>query len=172
MSAKKTISMSVAVLLFSMTAFIGCAGTKRVAVVKPQPSCTEALRSDLHIISDNGLVSLLNESQGEDGPDDCWIPLVKLGLDNNRDIPRAHLAEAVKIFNQQEHEAYFHKAVYRYFADLSKNPSAFRTEDRKLLQAYCSYLISSARSQQDPNLQQAKLICKRLDRSLYARLFE
>jgi len=172
MSAKKTISISLAVVLISTAAFIGCAGTKRVAVVKPQPSCSEAVRSDLQSISDNELVLLLNESQSEGGQDDCWIALVKLGLDNNRDIPRTHLAEAVKIFNQREHEAHFHKAVYRYLADLSKNPSKFRAEDQRLLQAYCSYLINSVQSQQDPNLQQVKLICKRLDQSLYARLFE
>ena len=172
MNLKKTISVNLAVVLISMATFFGCTGLRKAAVVMPQLTCAEAVGSSIHNISDNELAALLDESQGEDRRDSCWVPLVKLGLDDKRDIPRAHLVTAVKVFNQREHEAYFHKAVYRYFADLSKNRSGFRPEDRRLLQAYSSYLINSAHSQEDPNLKQAKLLCKRLDRNLYAKLFE
>jgi len=172
MNLKKTIPINLAVVLILTATFFGCTGLRKAAVIMPQPTCAEAVGSGIRNTSDNDLTALLDESQGEDRRDSCWVPLVKLGLDDKRDIPRAHLAKAIKVFNKREHEAYFHKAVYRYFADLSKNRSGFRPEDRRLLQAYSSYLINSVRSQEDPNLKQAKLLCKRLDRNLYAKLFE
>lgn len=150
----------------------GCVSAKKVAVIPPQPVCSEAAAGDLSDLTDSELIGLLDGAVDGSGLDDCWIPLMQASLDENREIPQAHLVKAVKTFNKRQYEPYFHKALYRYFKAITDNPGVYRPEDRKLLETYCSYLINSAESSRDRNLRQAKLLCRKLDGNLYARLFE
>ena len=150
----------------------GCVGAKRAAVIRPAPDCTEALAGGFTDLSDNALSDLLDQAALDTRPEACWIPLMKKALDENRDISRTHLLRAVKVFNKKQHEDYFHKAVYRYLADIAKTSGRYRVEDRRLLENYCSYLIQSAATRADDHLGHAKLLCKRLDPELYAKFFE
>ena len=172
MSKFKNIFSVMSTGLFIVMLLTSCLAPKKVAPLPPQPICSEALEEGLSSLTNNQLSALLEEAEDQNRLEDCWIPLVKGCLDENRDISREHLVKAVKTFNQQQYEPYFHKSLYRYFADITKNPSEYRPADRKLLELYCSYLINNARSHRDTNLRQTKLLCRKLDRNLYARIFE
>ena len=108
------------------------------------PTCEEALSTGLQGFSDNELAMFLDNSLAEDRKSECWIPIMETSLNENREIPHRHLAEAVKTFNKRRYEALFHKAVYRYLSDVAKGKAAYRPEDRLLLENYCSFLINSA----------------------------
>ena len=122
--------------------------------------------------SDNELAELLDKALEEGRVDECWMPLMREALSAKRDIPHRHLAKAVKVFNRRRHETLFHIAVYRYLADLAGGRGEYRAQDRRLLETYSSYLINNAGSSSDENLRQAMLLCRKLDRDLYAQLFE
>ena len=168
----KRISILIASGIILLTGALGCFGQKRAAVVMPETTCSEALASGLQNYSDNEIAELLDESLVEKDVDGCWIPMMTYSLNENRDIPHRHLVEAVKVFNKRRYGNLFHKAMYRYFAALSENPDNYRPEDKRLLEEYLSYLINSAESSRDKHLRQAKLVSRKLDRNLYARLFE
>ena len=167
---KKIIFLSIGIFLIS--GVFGCVGQKRMSVIKPEPTCAEALAAGIKAYSDYEIAQLLDSALENKDMDGCWIPLVKQCLDDKREIPARHLVEAVKTLNTNRHEDYFHKAVYRYFAGLAENPEKYRPEDRRFLETYLSFLINTAESNRDKHLGQAKLLCQKLDRNLYARLFE
>jgi len=158
--------------VFLMSAGSGCVGTKRMAVVDTAVTCSEALRYGLQNYSDSEVEIFLDEGEANGDMDGCWIPVITHSLDENRDIPKRHLVQAVKVFNKRRYEDVFHKAMYRYFAALSKQPNTYGPVDRQVLEEYCSYLINRVASSRNENLNNAKLLCKRLDRDLYARLFK
>ena len=149
----------------------GCFGAKRV-VVMHQPTCSQALIVGLHHYSDEEISTLLDKAVAENDTQGCFIPLITHSLNENRHIDRRHLTEAVKIFNQRRYNTLFHKAMYRYFAELAKYPESYRPQDRTLLETYLSHLINTAENSADEQLAQAKLLCRTLDSHLYARLFE
>jgi hypothetical protein len=134
-------------------------------------SCREALASE-KMLAPLETAGLLDENYAEQHIEECWIPLMQKALDQKDDLPLAHLANALKVFNKQRHQRYFHLATYRYFSALIKGSRPYGPEDRQLLEMYCRYVINVAANVQDPNLSNAKLLCRRLDRDLYARLFE
>ena len=169
---KNTTSLVLVICLLGAWFIAGCVTQKKATVVLAKPTCEEALSGRLRILSDSEVGDLLDKALREDRIDGCWIPLMEISLTENRGIPRKHLVKAVKVFNKHSYEALFHMAVHRYFADIAKGASRYREEDRKLLGAYCSYLINSVVSAEDQNLKQAKLLCRKIDRDLYARLFE
>jgi len=172
MKKKTIIALLPAVILCVTVSLLGCTIPNRAAVIRPAPNCTEALAGGFTDLSDNALSDLLDRASSEAHLDSCWIPLMKKGLDENRDIRPPHLLKAVKVFNKKQHEAHFHKAVYRYLADIAKTPGRYRVEDRRLLESYCSHLIQSAATRGDDHLGHAKLLCSRLDPDLYAKFFE
>ena len=157
--------------LFIGMLLAGCISAQKDTAVSPQQVCSETLAEGLSSLTDSELSGLLNDTDDGNGLDDCWILLVKASLDEGRDIPRKHLVKAVKIFNRRQHEQYFHKTLYRYFTVITENPDSYRPEDRKLLYSYCSYLINNAESSHDKYLRLTKQFCRKLDRSLYTRLF-
>ncbi|RJQ48792.1 MAG: hypothetical protein C4530_24160 [Desulfobacteraceae bacterium] len=172
MRKTKTTLLLLSAGLFLAASLLGCTASRKAAVIKPAPNCTEALAGSFNDLSENELSDLLDQTSSETRLESCWIPLMKKGLDDNRDIPHAHLLKAVKVFNKKQHEVYFHKAVYRYLAGLTQTPNRYRMEDRNLLETYCSYLINSAATSKDERLDHAKVLCRKLDRDLYAGLFE
>lgn len=168
----KSILILMCLGLLATSGIVGCTYSKRVAILLPEPICSEAASKGIHHLSDNELVKLLNRSENDESLNGCWIPLIKAGLDANRDLPGHHLKKAIKVFNQRRYEIYFHKAIYRYYAGLINKPARFDDNNRALLESYCSYLINTAESSRDEHLVQAKLICRKLDGNLYARLFK
>jgi hypothetical protein len=162
----------VAVALLLALASAGCMFNRNAVVVEAGPTCEEALSTGLQGFSDEELAGFLDSSLAEGRTSQCWIPVMETCLNENREIPHRHLAEAVKAFNKQRHEALFHKAVYRYMADIAKGKAPYRAEDRLLLESYCSVLINSAHSAGDKNLGQAQVLCRKLDAGLYRKFFE
>jgi len=166
------------VFIFLLMGFVvtaglfGCVSQKRMAVVKTEPTCAEALAEGIQGLSDYEVSQILDSALASKDTDGCWIPIMKQSLSENRDIPHRHIVEAVKTFNKHRYEGFFHKAVHRYFANLAKNPEKYRPEDQRFLETYCSFLINNAENSRDKHLRQAKLFCRSLDQNLYARLFK
>ena len=167
---KQTIRGLLIILL--MIGVSGCIWGQKAVVVGAGPTCEEALSTGLQGFSDDELAGFLDSSLAEDRKSDCWIPIMKASLNENREIPHPHLAEAVKTFNKRRYEELFHKAVYRYLSDVTRGKAAYSPEDRLLLENYCSFLINSAGSAHDKNLGQAQVLCRKLDAGLYSRFFE
>jgi len=149
----------------------GCTLGQKAIVVGPGPTCQDVLSTGLHGFSDYEVARLLDRGLKNDLKSECWIPIIKICLDENREIPRVHLAEAVKTFNRRRYENLFHKSVYRYLADAAKGKAQYRDEDHFLLESYCSFLINSANNINDKNLGQAQVLCRKLDPDLYSKFF-
>lgn len=158
--------------ILAASGIVGCTFSRRAAIVLPEPTCSEVPTKGIHHFSDNEWVRLLNRSENDESLNDCWIPLMRAGLDVNRNIPGHHLKKAIKVFNQRRYDTYFHKAIYRYYAGLINRPDRYDGDNRVLLESYCSYLINTAKSSRDEHLVHAKLICRKLDDNLYAKLFK
>jgi hypothetical protein len=163
--------MAAAALLLALAGG-GCMSNHKAVVVAPEPTCEEALATGVEGFSDHEVARFLDSALSEDRTSGCWSPLMEACLNQNREIPHRHLAEAVKVFNKRRYEKLFHKAVYRYLADIAKGEAPYRPEDRLLLESYCSLLINSAHTAQDRNLGQAQVLCRQLDAGLYSRFFE
>lgn len=175
MSIHKRITNGMVLTLFPVFIVLvvsGCGSTRKAVLAEPDPTCQEVLSTGLDDFSDQELAGLLDESLTDNQKDDCWIPLMRALLNENRDVPHRHLSEAVKTFNQQRYEVLFHKAVYRYLADLARGNAPYRPEDRLLLESYCRFLINQARSARDPNLGRAQVLCHRLDPELHRKFFQ
>jgi hypothetical protein len=167
----KTLSLFlVAVFALAGIMSTGCV-PHRMAAVVAAPTCSAALSQGISGYSDYELAEVLNDSDTGGSLEDCWIPVMKQALDANRAIPYPHLVKAVKVFNKKRHEAYFHKAVQRYLAEIARGGGSYRPEDRQLLETYTRYVIHNAYSSSDPNLAQAKIYCHKLDQALYNKFF-
>ncbi len=150
--------------------FTGCVHQQQ-AVVAPRPICSDALAGSLADMTDNEIAVMLDEASA-DRNKECWIPLMEKLLAGQREIPHRHLVEAVKTFNKQRYADTFHRAVYRYLANLAQGKADYGPADRDLLEAYAGHTIRQATSAKDRNLRQAQLLCQRLDRDLYTKLFK
>jgi hypothetical protein len=149
----------------------GCSPSPRTLVFVPAVvSCQEAIDSNLRTISDTRLAELLDDGLVDGDLDACWNPLMKMALEQQRDLPRRHLAEAVAAFNQRRHAELFHTAVSRYLSSLPHGE--YHQEDRRLLEAYARYAIDHATSRSDGRLRDVRLLCAQLDVVLYNRIFE
>lgn len=159
-------------MVFTCTAvFSGCAKTPPQTSVSQAPSCRDALSGDLQNLSSNDVARLLDEALENRDIADCWIPLVKESLDSRIDIPDAHLARAVHEFNRHEMEAYFHKSIFRYYSAVNRENKRYRKAEKELLVAYCRYVLANAESANDPNVQNAQLLTRRLDPDLHDKIF-
>jgi len=148
---KQTIRGLLIVLSLLMIGVSGCVWDRKAVVVGAAPTCEEALSTGLQGFSDDELALFLDSSLAEDRKSECWIPIMETSLNEHREIPHRHLAEAVKTFNMRRYETLFHKAVYRYLADAARGKAAYTPEDRLLLEDYCSFLINSAGMQIFPD---------------------
>ena len=169
---KQTIRGLLIILSLLMIGVSGCVWDQKAVVVGAAPTCEEALSTGLQGFSDDELALFLDNSLAEDRKSECWIPIMETCLNENREIPHRHLAEAVKTFNKRRYEALFHKAVYRYLSDVTRGKATYSPEDRLLLENYCSFLINSAGSAHDKNLGQAQVLCRKLDTELYRKFFQ
>ena len=162
--------MAALVLMIGMS---GCTWSQKAVVTGATgPTCEEMLSTGVHSFTDQEVAAMLDKALEEDQKERCWIPVMEVCLNQNREVPRRHLAEAVKTFNKRRYEALFHKAVYRYLAEAAKGNADYSPEDRLLLEDYCRFVINNARSTHDKNLGQAQLICRKLDPGLYRKFFQ
>ncbi|BBO86020.1 hypothetical protein DSCO28_65860 [Desulfosarcina ovata subsp. sediminis] len=150
----------------------GCAVSQPTKIVRQTPTCHEAVSSGLIGLTDEEVNDLLDHARSDGNISACWVPLFTACLEQDRPISRDHLIFAVKTFNKKIERERFHRAICRYFIGISDDAAVYRSEDRQLLKAYCSYLIQSAENSQDIKLRDIKLICRNLDRDLYSRFFE
>ena len=150
----------------------GCS-TKKSRPSPPQwtPTCADAISGSLDRLSENDIENMLDEALQKKRMEECWKPLMKLCLDQNKEIPHAHLAQAVNEFNSLNNKSYFQKAVFRYFSDIDKGIASYRDEDKELLTAYCRYVVRNAQSSQDPAVKTAELLTRRLDPDLFDLMF-
>jgi hypothetical protein len=159
--------------LIGMTLLMTACAGPQVAIVRP--TCQEALGERYQDLTDYEIARLLDDNLIEDCPsclESCWIPLMEKALDDNRAIPHRHLLKAVKVFNQNQYDRYFHIALYRYFRDLSQGRGQYRAVDRELLRSYCSKLVQDSFTQQDKKLSQTMELCRRIDPELYRKMFQ
>jgi len=171
-TGNKTTAGLLALSLLFILVSAGCTSKRNAVVVDPGPVCEEALSTGLQGFSDHEVEGFLDNALTEDGKSTCWIPVMATCLNENREIPHRHLAEAVRVFNKRRYEALFYKAVYRYLADIARGRAPYREEDRLLLEDYCRVLINNARSASDKNLGQAQMVCRKLDLGLYRKFFQ
>jgi len=171
MRKKMMKGLFVAALLFMM-GFSGCIWGQKAVVVGTGPTCEETLSTGVNGFSDYEVAALLDKALADDRKAECWTPIMEICLNENREVPRRHLAEAVKTFNKRRYEALFHKAVYRYLAEVTRGKADYRPEDRLLLEDYCRFVINNAGSAHDKNLGQAQVMCRKLDPGLYRQFFE
>lgn len=165
---------AVALVLSSFLVFwiSGCVTDRKAIVTGPGPSCEDALNTGLDAYSDQEVAEFLDRALADEKMDACWIPIMRSCLDENREIPHRHLAQAIKTFNQRRYQVLFHQAVYRYLADIEKGHAPYRPEDKALLTEYLSYLIHHAPSAHDQKLARGQMLCQRLDPGLYRKLFQ
>ncbi len=174
MNPKKHIgNFILALILIYLCLSTGCAQSRKAVPVIAQSACTceEVETSGIRGFSDHEVAELLDQALADER-NDCWMPVMEQCLNQSRDISQRHLAKAVHVFNKRHQEDLFHKAVLRYFTNLAKGQNSYGPQDRLLLETYCSYLINNATTRHDSNLQQASLLCHRLDQDLYGRLFQ
>ncbi|MBN2705707.1 MAG: hypothetical protein JXR89_04615 [Deltaproteobacteria bacterium] len=151
----------------------GCASHDSATL--SHPSCKVALGDNYHRLTDFEIVRLLDEALLEECNEclyNCWIPLMKKALQEGRDLPRKHLLQAVKVFNQKQHDKFFHLAAYSYFDNLVRSRETYREIDRKFLRAYCTTLVNHSRTRDDRQLVKAMELCRRLDQELYRKIFQ
>ena len=166
---EKNLNFGSLLLLFWLVLFglSSCAHQKPVC-----PTCFDLVGGSLSQASDAQIATLLDEARGKGEIDSCWKPLIKKCLDERRNIPHDHITHAVKVFNKRRDEEYFHKAVLRYFQEIIRRDDLkYREVDREFLKAYCHYTITRATKPEDPELLQAKDLCRRLDPYLYKHIF-
>jgi len=173
MKMEKRIAGGLVGWIFLLALFTGgCMSTRNAVVVGSGPTCEEALSTGLDRYSDHEVAKFLDTGLAEGRISECWMPVMEICLQENREVPHRHLAEAVKVYNQQRYEVLFHKAVYRYLAHVAKGKAPYRPEDRLLLESYCSVIINSAETVRDRNLGQAQALCRKLDQGLYRKFFQ
>ena len=98
---KQTIRGALIILSLLMIGVSGCVWGQKAVVIGAAPTCDEALSTGLQEFSDDELALFLDNSLAEDRKSECWIPIMEAFLNENRKIPRRHLAEAVKTFNKR-----------------------------------------------------------------------
>lgn len=158
-------------LLLAGGTLLGACGGRQVA--QTPPSCSEVLAGDLYAVSDLELIRLLDGALNETGgKTDCWAPLMKQALREDRYIPPVHLKEAIKYFNHNRNAEVFHLAVAAYFRALQRGEGDYRPLDRDLLRSYCSLLLAESKSSSDARLKQTMSLCRSLDPQLYNRIFQ
>ena len=167
-SRRKWPVLFVGIILFIVS---GCSTKSAPTLQKWMPTCTDAIEGNLDRLSDNDIERILNESFESNQIGDCWIPLMKRCLDQEREIPQDHLAQAINQLNNFDNKDYFDKSVFRYFSNIDKGVTSYRSEDRELLTAYCRYTIRNASSSQDPAVRNSELLARRLDPDLFDLMF-
>ena len=166
--------MAVTVLVVSGLGLLsGCALLEPKDLPEPEViTCNEVLSHGVSNYSETDVVNVLHlESQNKDIKA-CWLPLMESALKEGMKLPQPELKRAIKALNSEQHNASFHEAVYRYLANIARGAGSYRSEDKALLRAYCSYLINHAENRNDGRLGQVQLLTKRLDPDMYDRFFE
>lgn len=162
--------------IFFMTIVWGCApqsvsSTVDKVVAAPMSICNQEMAGQVAALGDAEVDDFLARADAEGG-EVCWSKAVSAALEQQKTVPRTHLVKALDAFNRNATTADFHRSVGQYLSGLAEQQASYSLDDRRLLEAYSRYVIRTARSQDDPHLKTAQLACARLDRALYARLFE
>jgi hypothetical protein len=157
--------------LLLVTQFLvwGCASHKLEVVA--ERICGAGLGERVESLEAHEVGDLLARADAEGGAI-CWSEAVQLALEQDKSIPKVQLTKAIDAFNRNATASDFHRAVGQYLRGLAGHDGSYTEDDRRLLEAYSRYVIRTARSQDDANLHLAQTACARLDRVLYARLFE
>lgn len=167
-SKRKWLIPFIGIVLLIMS---GCSTKSTPAPKKWMPTCADAIEGSLDRLSEYDIQRILDESLESRQLAGCWAPLMKRCLDQDREIPQEHLAQAVNKFNNFDNKAYFEKSLFRYFSNIDKGVASYRSEDKELLTAYCRYVVRNAKSSQDPAVKNAELLTRRLDSELFDLMF-
>jgi len=165
----RKIFMFLAATAMIMSMAAGCA--KNTPGPQWIPTCDDALSGKLSRISNDDLGDILDDAAKDRQKENCFIPLVKLCLDRNREISANVLARAVHELNSRENVKHFHKAVFRYYSSIIQGQGSYGSAEKDLLTEYCRYTIQNARSARDQNLRNAERLASNLDPDLFEKLF-
>ncbi len=170
---KRLLSLFV-ISLILISAAVGCTGTKKsVEIMAPPPeplTCSQVLADGVENYSSGQIAEVLDQAWLNTN-EACWRKVVRASLEKGQDLPMHHLARAVHLFNHRRTETVFAKAVHAYFMGMVDGKAMYKEADQRLMKAWMGYEIRNARSKNDPGLVSAKQVCRRLDASLYERLF-
>lgn len=160
-------------LLVTQALVWGCASHKPVVVTEETAEriCGTGLTDQVANLETREVGDFLLRAYVEGGVT-CWSEAVQSALEQGKPVPQDQLVKALDAFNRNATANDFHRAVGQYLRGLADHGGSYTEDDRRLLEAYSRYVIRTARSQDDTNLQLAQTACARLDRTLHARLFE
>ncbi len=149
----------------------GCSAKSTPSPQRWTPTCADAIDGNLDKFSENDIEIILNESLESKQMAGCWVPLMQRCLDQDKEIPQNHLAQAINEFNQLDNMIYFEKSIFRYFSNIDKGVASYRTADKALLTGYCRYVVRNAKTSNDPAVRNAQLITRHLDPDLFDLMF-
>lgn len=166
----KNVNLLTSLSLMMLILLAGCAPPKAAApsVSLVEDICRADVSLQLKNLSSADTGSLLARAAAGG----CWESAITAALENDVALPQAELIKGLKHFNRAQSSAIFDHLVEHYLTAMAGGQIAYGEKEQRLLEAYSRHAIRNARSQESPPLRLVQQICWRLDRPLYARLFE
>ncbi len=167
---KKSIAPTL-VMLMAAVLLSGCLAKRKLAASSPDvtvPICQKEFPREFKGVSSENAVDLLRQAES----DGCWEPALLSALEAQVTLPASELVKGLKHFNRQQTSGTFDKLTEQYLTSLSDGRIAYGDDERRLLEAYSRHTIRNAHSQESQQLRLVQQVSWRLDRDLYARLFE
>jgi len=156
-------------LLLSLFLLAGCAANgKAKPIVATVPVCQQDFNRVFKDFNPGQSAELLRAAQNKG----CWDSAVAGALEAKIPLSETELAKALKYFNRQETMELFDQTAENYFTALAEGRIAYGVEQQRFLEAYSRNAINNARSQNSQQLRLVQQVSWRLDRVMYARLFE
>jgi len=156
-------------LILSLFLLAGCAAKgKAKPIVTTVPVCQQNFSREFKDFTPGKSAELLRSAQREG----CWNFAITAALEAKISLSEAELTKALKYFNRQETTELFDRAAEDYFTALAEGQIAYGEEQQRFLEAYSRNAINRARNQNSQQLRLIQQVSWRLDRVMYARLFE
>lgn len=156
-------------LLLTLLLSAGCAVTgKPEPLVTTVPVCQQDFSQEFKDFTSEQSIELLLIAETEG----CWDTAITAAFDAKASLPESELVKALKRFNRQESSSLFDQAAESYLTELVEGHIAYGEKQQRFLESYSRNAINKARSQSSQQLRLAQQVSWRLDRVMYARLFE
>lgn len=166
---KKRLSI---LFLFLLTGLFvtGCATPKTVALstTEGMPFCQSDVSGQFTGVSTEKATDLLRRAEN----DGCWEPAMLSALDAGVKLSNTELVKGLTYFNRQQTQATFNRLIEQYLESLIDGRIDYGEDQRRLLEVYSRQAIRNARSQESSQLKLVQQVSWRLDRPMYAQLFE
>ncbi len=163
--------VSFAVLLTIGIFLAGCAGSTQKNLspqIAAKPFCQKNFAQEFKEVGAYQAGRLLTAAEQEG----CWEQAMTAALESDSVLPEEQLVRALEYYNRNQTRQAFDQTAKHYLKALVDAEVVFEENQRRFLEAYSREAIRSARSQKSPQLRLVQQVCWRLDRAMYARLFE